>query len=308
MHTDARRRAAAARRVAPRALTIVGPILGGFVLGLAFRARLQRHVAVLSRATTALGLAVLALLSGWGFGGGGWSVSAVALVLAAQLAAVGTAAWLFRDHRDGPLLAFLLYGNPGFWSVPVTAALFGPRAAVGVAAYDLLTSPRLAIGLRLLRGRAPRPQSTRTALVDYAPMSAAVAGLALGAVVAPPAALPIAVVALSTALAAIGAIVLGVAWPRGGWISSVERGPVVRVLAAHLTIVPAVLVAAALAGLHVPDGAWVLALGPLPVASVSFAHLYGYSPRLAACALTASMALAAALLPLALWLSRQPPG
>jgi hypothetical protein len=109
-------------------------------------------------------------------------------------------------------------------------------------------------------------------------MSAAAAALALGAVVAPPAALPIAVVALSTALAAVGAIVLGVARPRGGWVSGVERGPVVRVLAAHLTIVPAVLVAAAPAGLHVPDGAWVLALGPLPVASVSFAHLYGYSP------------------------------
>ncbi len=289
-------------------MTIVAPILGGFVLGLAFRARLQRHVAVLSRTTTALGVAVLALLAGWGFTGGGWGPGAVALVLGAQLAAVGAAARLFRAHRDGPLLAFLLYGNPGFWSVPVTAALFGPRAAVGVAAYDLLTSPRLAVGLRLLRTRARVPQSTRTALVDYAPMSAAVAGLALGAVVAPPAALPVAVVALSTVLAVVGAVVLGVAWPAGGWRPHAERGLVARVLAVHLTVVPAVLLAGALAGVAVPDGAWVLALGPLPVASVSFARVYGYSPRLASGALTASMALAAALLPVAWWLAQRGPG
>ena len=289
-------------------MTITATILGGFVLGLGARRPLQRHVPLAFRATTLLGLGVLAFLAGWGFGGGGWSATAIAVVVTAQLTGVAVGARLFGRLPDGPLMAYALYGNPGFWSLPATAALFGPRAALGLAAYDLLASPRHAFGLHLMRSRAPRRQRARTALVDYAPMAAAVAGLALGTVRPAPAGVAVAVVVLGTVLSAIGAVLLGVAWPRGGWFGTRERRLVARVLAVHLTVVPGVLVAAALAGVPVPDGAWVLALGPLPVASLSFARVLGFSPRLAACGLAVSVALAAALLPVAAWLAASLPG
>ncbi len=279
-------------------------IFGGFVLGLSARRRLQQHVAVAFRTMTLGGLGVVASLAGGGSSAGGRAPEAVGVVLAAQLGGFAVGARRFAAQPDGPLMAYTLFGNPGVWAVPATAALFGPRAALGVAAYDLLTSPRHALALRLMRSRAPRPQRARTALVDHAPMVAATAGLALSAVQPAPERIAVAVVVLSTALSAVGAVVLGVAWPRGGWFGARDRRRAAHVLAVHLTVVPGVLAAAALAGLAVPAGAWVLALGPLPVASVSFARMYGYSPRLAATGLAMSLALALALLPVAAWLGR----
>ncbi len=285
-------------------MAIAATIFGGFVLGLGARRRAQQHFALLFRATTLGGLAVVAFLAGWGFAGGGWGPEAVAVVLAAQLTGFAVGARRFARHPDGPLMAHALFGNPGFWSVPATAALFGPRAALGIAAYDLLTAPRHAAALRLLRARAPRPQRGRTALVDFAPMAAAAAGLALSVVHPAPQGVAVAVVVLGTGLSAVGAVLLGVAWPRGPWFGAAERRLVARVLAVHLTVVPGVLAAAALAGLAVPAGAWVLALGPLPVATLSFARVLGYSPRLAASGLAVSLALATALLPVVAWLGQ----
>jgi hypothetical protein len=283
------------------------PLLGGFALGLVMRRRWQRHFPTAFRVNTGAGLAVLAFLAGWSFQGGRGGVAVLGLLLAAQVGAVTLGAWLFRDHVDGPLLSFSLYGNAGFWSVPVTAAVFGARSAVVIATYDMLTAPRVAAAVRFMRARAPVRQRARTGLVDYAPTAAAVAGLGLGRVHGAPGAIPLAVVALSTTLSAIAALLLGLAWPRGGWLGGPERRLVVRVLGVHLTLVPAVLVAASLAGVAVPDGAWILALGPLPIASLSFARLYGYSARVAACGLAVSMGTATGLLPLAAWLGHRLP-
>ena len=282
------------------------PILGGFALGLAARRHLQRHFALAFRANAALGVGLVAFLAGWSFQWDGGALPGLGVLLLAQVTAVLLGAWLFRRRQDGPLLAFSLYGNPGFWSVPVAAATLGARAAVVVAAYDMLTQPRLAITQRLMRARAPIAQRGRTALADYAPMTLATAGLLLGRVVPAPAVVPQVVVLLATALAVLGAVLLGVAWPERAWQARPKFGLLGRTLALHLAFVPAVLVGATLAGVHVPAGAWILALGPLPVSTLSFARLYGYSARLAACGVAVSLGIAVALLPLAVWLARHP--
>jgi hypothetical protein len=275
-------------------------LAGGFAVGLAFRAWLQRFFAVAFRTQFALGLGTLAVLAGWSFDGGVSAIAALGLLLVAQVSAVLLAARLFRARQDGPMLAFGLYGNPTMWSLPIAAAAFGPRAAVVLAAYDMLTMPRIALGVRLLRARAPERQAPRTALTDYAPMAGAVAGVVLGRFVEAPAGVADAVGVMGTVLGASGAVLLGVAWPRGRWFEGSGARVAGRALALHLTFVPAVLGAAALLGLAVPPALWVLVLGPFPMATLSFARLYGYSAAQAATGLAISMGVAVVLLPLAL--------
>ena len=277
-------------------------LAGGFAIGFALRAWLQRYFAVAFRTQFAVGLGSLAVLAGWSFEGGLGDVAALALLLAAQVSAVLLGAWLFRRRREGPMLAFGMYGNPTMWSLPIAAAAFGPRAAVVLAAYDMLTMPRIALGVRLLRARAPIPQRARTALVDYAPAVAAAAGVLLGRFVPAPEVIPDVVAVGGTVVAATSAMLLGVAWPRGFWLKRHELGLAAKALALHLTFVPGVLLAAVLLGLAVPPALWVLVLGPFPMATLSFSRLYGFSACQAAGGLALSTAAAVALLPLALTL------
>jgi hypothetical protein len=280
----------------PVALSLVG----GFAVGLAFRAWLQRFFAVAFRIQFALGLGTLAVLAGWSFDGGVSAVAALGLLLVAQVSAVLLASWMFRGRREGPMLAFGLYGNPTMWSLPIVAATLGARPAVVLAAYDMLTMPRIALGVRLLRGRAPVPQRARTALTDYAPMAGAIAGVVLGRFVDAPPEIPGVVGVAGTVLAASSAVLLGVAWPRGRWFRRPEAELALRALAMHVTLVPAALGVAALLGLGIPPALWVLVLGPFPMATLSFSRLYGYSAAQAATGLALSMGVAVALLPLAL--------
>jgi len=114
------------------------------------------------------------------------AVAALAVLLCTQLFAIGLAARVFREREEGPLLAFAMFGNPTFWSLPVAAVTLGPEAAVFLVVYDMLTQARIAAGVRLLRRRAPVEQSARSAFADYAPTAAAVAGVVLGRVVPAP--------------------------------------------------------------------------------------------------------------------------
>ena len=152
-------------------------------------------------------------------------------------------AWLFRHRREGPMLAFGMYGNPTMWSLPIAAAALGPRAAVVLAAYDMLTSrgSRSACGCC---AAGADPAARTTALTDYAPMAGAVAGVVLGRFVEAPAALPDVVTIAGTVLAASSAVLLGVAWPGGRWLKRPELGLAAKALALHLTFVPGVLLAA----------------------------------------------------------------
>lgn len=281
-------------------MPIALPLLGGFAVGLAFRAPLQRHFARVFRTHFALGMGTLAVLAGWGFHPGVGAVAALGLLLVAQLTALAIGGRLFRNDRDGPVMAFGVFGNPTFWSLPIVAATLGADAAVVLAAYDMLTMPRIALGVRLMRGRAPVAQSRRTALADYAPMAGAVVGLLLARVVPAPDVVPDLVAGLGLFLSITGAVLLGIAWPHGRWTGRAELRGTARTLALHLTFVPAVLGAASLAGLAIPPGLWVLVLGPLPISSLSFARIYGYSDRQAATAIAVSVIAAVALLPLAL--------
>lgn len=274
------------------------PLFGAFVLGLGTRRWLQRHFALLFRAQFAVGMGLLASLSGWSFELTPRNVAALGVLLAAQVSAVVLAGRLFRDRTDGPLLAFGMYGNPTFWSLPVAAVTFGAEAAVFLVAYDMLTQPRIALGVKLLRRRAPIEQSPRSAVADYAPTAAALSGLMLGQLVEAPAVVATVVTVLGIVMALVGALLLGVAWPRE-WLGRCSTKLSLRSLALHLTFVPAFLGAATLLGLDLPGAAWILAFGPLPVSIVAFARLYGYSTRTAATGLALSFASALALLPVA---------
>jgi hypothetical protein len=275
------------------------PLFGAFLVGLGARRWLQAHVTLLTRAQLAGGIGALALLSGWSFHVSVGNVSAIVVLLAAQLTAVATAAWLFRANPDGPLIAFGMYGNPTFWSLPVATATLGAHAAVFIVAFDMLTQPRIAVAMRLLRRRAPKRQRPGTALIDYSPTIGALSGLLLGRIVAPPAAIATVVAALGIALAIFGALLLGVAWPKR-WHGPAQLAVGARGLALHYTLVPGLLALATLAGVALPGPVWILALGPLPLSVVSFAQVYGYSARTAATSLALSIGTALGLAPLAL--------
>jgi predicted permease len=111
------------------------------------------------------------------------------------------AARVFRGREDGALVAFFMFGNPTYWALPVATAVLGAHAAVFLVAYDMLTQPRISVGVRLMRGSAPHAQAPRTALTDYAPSVAAVVGLAFGAFVPAPEAIDTIVAVLGVAVA-----------------------------------------------------------------------------------------------------------
>ena len=112
--------------------------------------------------------------------------AAMAVLLAAQLTSFAVATRLFRRRTDGPLLAFWTVGNPTFWTAPVATATLGAEAAVFIIAYDMLTQARIALMVRFLRAGAPKEQSARTAIADYAPTIGALTGLAIGFVLPAP--------------------------------------------------------------------------------------------------------------------------
>jgi len=271
-------------------------------MGLSARRWLQRHITLLFRLQLAGGIGVLSVLAGWSFDLNVRNVGAIGVLLAAQLLSVSVAARLFRRRTDGPLISFWMYGNPTFWTAPVAAAALGAEAAVFVIAYDMLTQARIALGVRYLRRRAPKSQARGTALADYAPTYGALGGLLLGLVLPAPDSVDTVVAALGIVMAAFGAMLVGVAWPKR-WIGTPQVAITLRGLALHWTVVAGVLAAATAAGVEMPGAVWILALGPIPTSVVSFARLYGYSPRTAATGLALSVAGAIALLPISLTLT-----
>jgi len=278
------------------------PLFGAFVVGLGARRWLQRHIRILFRLHLAGGIGLLSVLAGWSFDLNVRNVGAIGVLLFAQLFSVTVAARGFRRRTDGPMIAFWMFGNPTFWTAPVAAAALGAEAAVFVIAYDMLTQARIALGVRYLRLRAPRPQSRGTALADYAPTYCAVTGLLVGLAVPAPEIVETIVAGLGIVMAGVGALLLGVAWPRR-WIGKPQVAMGLRGLALHWTLVAGVLAAATLAGVDLPGAVWILAFGPIPLSMVSFAQLYGYSPRTAATGVALSMAGAIALMPLSLTLA-----
>lgn len=277
------------------------PLFGAFVLGLGSRRWLLAHISLLFRLQLGAGIGLLSVLAGWSFDISVRNLAALAVLLAAQLTAFAVATRLFRRRTDGPLLAFWTVGNPTFWTAPVATATLGAEAAVFIIAYDMLTQARIALMVRFLRAGAPKPQSARTAIADYAPTIGALTGLVIGLLVPAPDVVDHLVAGLGIAMALVGFLLLGVSWPTR-WIGRPQVAMTARTLVVHLTVVPALLGLATLAGVELPPAVWILALGPIPTSVVSFARVYGYSPRTAATGLAISIGAAIALLPLALML------
>jgi hypothetical protein len=271
-------------------------------MGLSARRWLQRHIRILFRLHLAGGIGLLSVLAGWSFDLNVRNVGAIGVLLFAQLFSVTLAARLFQRRTDGALMSFWMFGNPTFWTAPIAAAALGAEAAVFVIAYDMLTQARIAFGVRYLRLKAPRSQSRGTALADYAPTYGALSGLLIGLVLPAPEIVETIVAGLGILMAGVGALLLGVAWPRR-WIGRAQVANGLRGLAVHYAVVPAVLALATLAGVDLPGAVWILAFGPIPLSVVSFAQLYGFSPRTAATGLALSMAGAIALMPLSLTLA-----
>lgn len=278
------------------------PLFGAFVLGLGTRRWLLAHISVLFRLQLGVGIGLLSVLAGWSFDISVRNVGAIAVLLAAQLTSFAVATRLFRRRTDGPLLAFWTVGNPTFWTAPVATATLGAEAAVFIIAYDMLTQARIALMVRLLRVGAPKQQSARTAIADYAPSIGAITGLIFGLLVPAPDGVDHLVAGLGIVMAFTGFLLLGVSWPPR-WVGRPQVAMTLRALAVHLTIVPALLALATLAGIDFPPAVWLLALGPIPTSVVSFAQVYGYSPKTAATGLAISIGAAIALLPIALALA-----
>ncbi len=280
-------------------MTAAVSLFGAFVVGLGARSRLREHFALLFRIQFAGGLGALAVLAGWSFDVSLRNVGAVGVLLVTQLSAVLFANWVFRKREDGALVAFSMYGNPTYWALPIATAVLGAHAAVFLVAYDMLTQPRIALAVKLMRSSAPTPQLPGTAMTDYAPSVCAIAGLLFGLVVKAPESLDSVVAVLGIGCALSGTLLLGVAWPRTR-PDRFDARRAAAALAVHFTFVPALLLAIAAAGIDLPGAVWFVALGPLPTSTVAFARLYGFSVRTAAVSMAMSAAIAAALLPLTL--------
>ena len=279
------------------------PLFGAFLAGLGTRRWLQQHITLLFRLQLAGGIGLLSVLAGWSFDVSVRNVAAIGVLLVAQLTSVAVASRLFATRTDGALFSFWMFGNPTFWTAPVAAAALGAEAAVFVIAYDMLTQARIAVGVRYMRANAPKAQSARTALADYAPTIAAMSGLALGVVLPAPHFVDSVVAGLGIGMALAGFLLLGVSWPRNRWTGAPQVAMTARALALHYTLVPAILGIATLAGVDLPGAVWLLAFGPVPTSVVSFSQVYGYSPRTAATGLAVSIAAAIVLLPLSLSLA-----
>ena len=116
-----------------------------------------------------------------------------------------------------------------------------------------------------MRANAPKAQSARTALADYAPTIAAMSGLALGDRAArrrtsSTRSSP----ALGIVMALAGFLLLGVSWPRNRWTGAPQVAMTARALALHCTLVPAILGIATLAGVDLPGAVWLLGVRPDP--------------------------------------------
>ena len=97
----------------------------------------------------------------------------------------------------------------------MAAATLGAEAAVFVIAYDMLTQARIAVGVRFLRAHAPKSQSARTAIADYAPTIGAVTGLLVGLLLPAPDVVDTLVAGARHRHGVVGFMLLGVSWPHG---------------------------------------------------------------------------------------------
>jgi predicted permease len=223
--------------------------------------------------------------------------------MAALVLAEGVGIWIggvVNRRRGGGLVCVTAStSNTGIWSLPIAGLLLGPAAAAFVAVYDQMSFPRALVLTSRLRRFAPRPQASRTALVDYAPSVALVTGLVLQALFGRPDALAPWLPRVGLVGAAATMVLIGAAVPRAlPGVTHVRHG----LLGAAFRFVPGALALASLTvlGIDPPAAAWLLAFAPSFYGMLTLSRLYGYDAREAVATAVVTTLLAASALPLLL--------
>ena len=271
-------------------------------MGLGARRWLQRHIRLLFRFHLAAGSGCCRCSRPGASIVTSATSRAIGVLLFAQLLSVSVAARVFRRRTDGRC-QFRMFGNPTFWTAPVAAAAIGAEAAVFVIAYDMLTQADRA------RRAVPPAEGAEGAITrdgadrlcaDLRRGRRAAVGLCSRRRRSSTRSSP----GLGIVMAGVGALLLGVAWPRR-WIGKPQSRTRCGASRCTTLVGPVALATATLAGIDLPGAVWILAFGPAPRSVVSFAQLYGYSPRTAATGLALSVGAAIALLPVSLTLAAE---
>ena len=271
-----------------------------FLVGTGMRRITVGWFNLLFRAQLVILASTLALLTGWTVSLGGTALVAMALLLGAEVAALGFGRTLARSGRLNPPAAASAASNSGFWSIPVSGMLFGASGAAFAVVYDVVAVPRAALVIHTLRRSAPNSPSRRSSLVDYLPQLALCTGLLLRHVASGPGLGPVRPLGLAVGIA--GFLLLGMAmpleWPRAGdWLRALPAVPL------RFGLPAAVCLLARAVGLQLPGPVWVLALAPSPFIVVSLSRLYGYRREEAAAIPLLMVPLALLLLPMVAWLA-----
>ncbi len=271
-------------------------VAAGVPFGLAARKRLSFRLPRLVRSQMLFLTAPVAFCAGLLFAPRFTAVVSMAALIGAESLGLWVGGLVNRRRGGGLVCVTASTSNTGIWSLPVAGFFFGPAAAAFVAVYDQMSFPRGLVLTSRLRRFAPRQQAARTALVDYAPPVALVAGLAVQALLGRPEALSAWLPRVGLVSAVATMVLLGVAVPRRLPAAAHARR---ALLGAAFRFVPAVtaLTLLTLTGVHPPAAAWLLAFAPSFYGMLTLSRLYGYDPREAVATAAVTTLLAASALP-----------
>jgi predicted permease len=271
----------------------------GIPLGLAARRRLSLRLPRLVRGYTVLLIAPVAFAAGLLFVPRFSAVAAMAALIVAEAAGVWIGGVVNRARGGGLVSVTASSSNTGIWSLPIAGLFLGPGAVAFVAVFDQMSFPRGLLLTSRLRRFAPVRQATRTALADYAPASALVAGLALHAGFGRPDALAEWLPRAGLVTALVNMVLIGASFPRARPTEVHARQ---ALLGAVFRFVPGVaaLTLLQLAGVHPPAAAWLLAFAPSYYSMLPLSRLYGYDAREAIATAATTTLLAALALPFVL--------
>jgi predicted permease len=271
----------------------------GVPCGLAIRGRLTHVLPRLVRGQMLFLAMPLAFAAGLLFVPRFNSVVSMLTLIAAEAAGIWLGGRLNERSGGGLVSVTASSSNTGIWSLPIASLFLNPAAVAFVAVFDQMAFPRTVVLTSRLRRFAPVPQVSRTALVDYAPPTALVTGLALQFLVGRPEHLAGWLPRLGIAAAAVNMLLIGASMPQARPAAVHARK---ALLGALFRFVPATTALAALLllGVHPPAAAWLLALAPSYYTMLTLSRLYGYDGREAVATALTTTVIAAGALPLLL--------
>jgi len=271
-------------------------------VGVSLRKRCDGALALIARAQYVLVAAPVSFLAGFVFRFDPLSVASIGLIQAGEIAAILLGAYLYRRSGRYGIAFAAGVSNSGIWSIPVAAAFLGPSAVAFIAVFGSFGFIESTLLTRCLRRFAPEPPTARTALADYASPAALALGLAAQVAFGRPVGLGPLLSGLAVVAAVSGAAVIGlaapVALPRRADLRAALHGVWLR----FGIVFPLLLGVVLVTGRRLPPGAWLIALAPCYANMLTGAALYGFRRREAAATVLATTAVAAPLVPVALFL------